>query len=137
MFQLKRRLENLKISQPTSSLPIPPAESSRLRNESAALPTDLLPDSSELFDIGERAGEGAGIEDEEVEVDIAERCDGKPETGNRKVRARFGRRWTHNEELCVASCGVILGRATFLGSEAPNGVRVGIMFHGLENDFIT
>jgi hypothetical protein len=36
----------------------------------------------------------------------------------------FGRRRTHNEELCVASCGVILGRATCYGSEAPNGVRV-------------
>lgn len=60
--------------------------------------------------------------DEEVEVEAE--CDGKPEEGNKTLRARFGRRRTHNEELCVASCGVILGRATFYGSEAPNGVRV-------------
>ena len=62
--------------------------------------------------------------DEELEIDTNGICDGKPEAGNTTVRARFGRRRTHNEELCVASCGVILGRATFYGSEAPNGVRV-------------
>jgi hypothetical protein len=81
----------------------------------------VLPD----VDLGADSPEGSGIIDEEVTVDASGICDGKPEVGNRKVRARFGRRRTHNEELCVASCGVILGRATFYGSEAPNGVRVG------------
>ncbi|KAG6834471.1 hypothetical protein H0H93_009450 [Arthromyces matolae] len=56
--------------------------------------------------------------------DDDELCNGKPESGNRPRRARFSHRLTHNEELCVASCGIILGRATFYGSEAPNGVRV-------------
>ncbi|KAI0071239.1 hypothetical protein K474DRAFT_1712639 [Panus rudis PR-1116 ss-1] len=41
-----------------------------------------------------------------------------------KLRARFGRRWTHNEQLCVSTCGVILGRATFYGSEAVSAVRL-------------
>ena len=68
--------------------------------------------------------EGVGGADEETIIDENGICDGKPETGNRSVKARFGRRRTHNEQLCVASCGVILGRATFFGSEAPNGVRV-------------
>jgi len=31
-----------------------------------------------------------------------------------------------NEQSCVASCGVILGQATFFGSEAPNGVCVSL-----------
>ncbi|KAF8953928.1 hypothetical protein BDZ97DRAFT_1929187 [Flammula alnicola] len=62
--------------------------------------------------------------DEELLIDANGICNGKPETGNTTVRARFGRRRTHNEELCVASCGVILGRTTFYGSEVPNGVRV-------------
>ena len=52
-------------------------------------------------------------------------------TGNRPARARFGRKRTHNEELCVTSCGVIVGRATFYGSEAPNGVRVSITIYYL------
>ncbi|KAF8065382.1 hypothetical protein FPV67DRAFT_1419290 [Lyophyllum atratum] len=55
-------------------------------------------------------------------------CGGeKPSAGNRTLKARFGRRRTHNEELCVGSCGIIMGRATFYGSEAPNGVRTFLM----------
>jgi hypothetical protein len=42
----------------------------------------------------------------------------------KKAKALFGRRKTHNEELTVMSCGVIIGRATFYGSEAANGVLV-------------
>lgn len=65
--------------------------------------------------------------DDDYEIDIFEiQCDGKAEVGNAgPVKARFGRRRTHNEELVVYSCGVIGGRVTFYGSEAPNGVRVG------------
>jgi hypothetical protein len=96
MFQLKRRLENLRM-QPTESI--------TSSHESSGL-----------------------AEDEEMEVNLNAGCNGKPESGNRQVKVCFGRRWTHNEELCVASCGVILGRATFLGSEAPNGVRVSHSF---------
>ncbi|KAJ7457135.1 hypothetical protein B0H11DRAFT_1738737 [Mycena galericulata] len=96
MFQLKHRLERLKVSQTHDSISIGSSIASRTRMTDE-LGDDLLPDF--------------GV------------CEGKPETGNRSVRARFGRRRTHNEELCVASCGVILGRATFYGSEAPNGVR--------------
>lgn len=63
-------------------------------------------------------------DDDSLEVD----CPDKPSEGNAKpgkrIRAFFGRFWTHNEELCVGCCGVILGRATFFGSEAPNAVRV-------------
>jgi hypothetical protein len=61
--------------------------------------------------------------DEEVVLDKDGVCDGKPEEGNKTLCARSGRKWMYNEELCVASCGVILGRATFYGSEAPNGVK--------------
>lgn len=62
-------------------------------------------------------------------------CDGKPEAGNRKIKARFGRKWTHNDELCTASCGIILGRTTFFGSEAPNGVRVGTVQQYCRNKY--
>lgn len=69
--------------------------------------------------------------EDEVAVDVngevlIEGCDKKPAGGHRKVFARFGRRRTHNDELCVASCGMILGRATFYGAEGPNSVRVSI-----------
>ena len=48
----------------------------------------------------------------------------KPELGNTKTWAHFGRWRTHNKELCVAICGVILGQATMYGYEGPNGVCV-------------
>jgi hypothetical protein len=57
---------------------------------------------------------------------LSQLCADKAASGNRPLRACFGRRRTHNEELCVASCGVILGRVTMYGSEAPNGVRVSV-----------
>ena len=103
MFQLKQQLARLKTSQPRDSIP------------------DTLPTSGPA---GIPATTPATFDDEEVVLDKDGICDGKPEEGNKTLRARFGRKRTHNEELCVASCGVILGRATFYGSEAPNGVRV-------------
>jgi len=99
MFQLKHRLARLRVSQPVAA---------------------ITPTVTELAD-----ATGSTLHtDDEVVVDADGVCDGKPESGNKSIRARFGRRRTHDEQLCVASCGIILGRATFYGSEAPNGVRV-------------
>ncbi|KAK1233689.1 hypothetical protein PQX77_002846 [Marasmius sp. AFHP31] len=100
MFQLKRRLERLHATQIHDSLP--------------TQATGAVGDGIE--------GVGAD-DDEDVYFDQDGVCDEKSEKGNTQSKARFGRKWTHNEQLCVASCGVILGRATFFGSEAPNGVR--------------
>jgi len=113
MFQLKHRLERAKISQTHDSLP---------RNLASAGDNDGDENDDDI-------GEGSGVQgdDDDILVDKDGICDGKPESGNKSVRARFGRRRTHNEELCVGSCGVILGRATFYGSEAPNGVRVSFL----------
>lgn len=75
--------------------------------------------------------EDLGVDtDQEVEI-TEDDCNGKPAGGNQKPRARFGRRRTHNDELCVASCGVILGRTTFYGSEAPSAVRVCLIQYSL------
>lgn len=51
-------------------------------------------------------------------------CDEKSEAGNRTLKAYFGRRRTHNEQLIVRTCGVIISRATLYGSEAVSGVNV-------------
>ncbi|KAF7290011.1 hypothetical protein HMN09_01305800 [Mycena chlorophos] len=113
MFQLKRRLERLKVSHPHTTAP------------SAAGGAGSSVVGDEADDEGDADGvEGTGAdEDEDVEIDRDGVCPDKPASGNTNPRARFGRRRTHNDELCVGSCGVILGRATFYGSEAPNGVR--------------
>ena len=60
----------------------------------------------------------------EIETELKGKCRGKNKTQTRKLKARFGRNRTHNDELCVYTCGIIAGRAVMFGSEAPNGVRV-------------
>ncbi|KAK7013809.1 hypothetical protein R3P38DRAFT_3575169 [Favolaschia claudopus] len=77
---------------------------SRLKKAGVAVPNDsLLP--------------GDNVEDDD-EVIIEASCDGKAEAGNRTLRAYFGARRTHNEQLIMRSCGVILARATLFGSES-------------------
>lgn len=72
--------------------------------------------------------DGDGTTDELIEVDDDGECPSKSDEGNVKTRARFGRRRTHNEQLVVATCGVILGRATMYGSEGIDGTRVCIQY---------
>ncbi|KAH7927102.1 hypothetical protein BV22DRAFT_1103930 [Leucogyrophana mollusca] len=78
----------------------------KLKKAGISIPSDSVP-----------SGEGA--DDEEVIIE----CDGKADEGNQKLRARFGRRRTHNEQLIMRPCGVILSRATFFGSEAISSVN--------------
>jgi len=130
MFQLKLHLERLRVSQTHDSL--------AATASSVATSITSKSDDAEAY---KTVLEGAGAdEDEDITVDKNGICNGKPETGNRTVKACFGCKRTHNEQLCIGSCGVILGRATFYGSEALNGVRI---HHSLQllkilivNDFI-
>jgi hypothetical protein len=41
-----------------------------------------------------------------------------------KLRAQFGRKRTHNEQIIVAPCGIIMARETFYGAEAVSSVVV-------------
>ncbi|KAJ7718060.1 hypothetical protein B0H16DRAFT_1797918 [Mycena metata] len=90
MFQLKHRLKRLKVSQTHDSL----APGSRTSPNCMADKGDgdLMP---ELVDArqdddedDEGAAEGHGVDaDEDVEIDVAGICEGKPETGSKTVRA--------------------------------------------------
>ena len=42
----------------------------------------------------------------------------------KKLRAQFGRKRTHNEQIIVAPCGMIMARETFFGAEAVSSVVV-------------
>lgn len=42
-------------------------------------------------------------------------------------KVKLSRRWTHNEQLFVRCCGIIVARATFFGSEAISGVKVSFL----------
>ncbi|KAJ7205836.1 hypothetical protein GGX14DRAFT_644475 [Mycena pura] len=46
----------------------------------------------------------------------------KSDTGNRKYKALFGGLRTHNEQILVRPCGVIVSRATFYNAEAVSNV---------------
>jgi hypothetical protein len=108
MFQLKNRLSHQRERLTGKSTPAPFL---------ASYATPIGPDSGDGED-------QIGIDGEvEVEVDTPNHCKGKT-SGKSKVKARFGRRRTHNDELCVNCCGIIVGRTTCYGSEGVNGVRV-------------
>jgi hypothetical protein len=96
MFQLKACLQRLKHTNLTDSLP---AWESSMED----LADDELDTDANGNDI---------------------HCDGKSEAGNQFLKAQFGHHPTHNEELCVTSCGMILGWATFYGAEGLDSVQV-------------
>ena len=58
-----------------------------------------------------------------VDPDIPNTQNSTPQR-NKKVRAKFTRSWTHNKQLAVAPCGIILGRDTMFGAEAISSVAV-------------
>ncbi|THH18979.1 hypothetical protein EUX98_g8864 [Antrodiella citrinella] len=45
-----------------------------------------------------------------------------PTEGGRRMKAQFGRKRTHNEQVIVAPCGMIIARVTFFGAEGLNSV---------------
>jgi hypothetical protein len=61
--------------------------------------------------------------DGESDSDIEKNNSG-PEKSKPRIKARFSRRRTHNEQIIVAPCGVILSRATFFGAEGVGSVIV-------------
>lgn len=64
------------------------------------------------------------VSEEFSEFDTEGECPSKAEEGNTVPRARLGRRRSHNEQLVVCTCGVIIGRATMFGSEGISSAKV-------------
>lgn len=101
MFQLQGQLERLHVSHPNDF----------------ETPASTSKDGLESAEVLE------GAEDKRLQ-EIEEVCDEKAEEGNVKITARFARCWTHNEQLIIRPCEIILARATCYGSEAINAVKV-------------
>ena len=96
-FQLKDRLERARVAHPSDSI----AEERTL--------DDVVDDEVE----------------QDIEVAAAIQNDARTSNSHRKkLRAQFGRRRTHNEQLIVAPCGIILARQTFYGAEGVSSVAV-------------
>lgn len=66
---------------------------------------------------GTQEGESFAISGEGVEDDTRP---SRPAS----VKGVFSRRWTHNEQLMVRPCGIVVGRATFFSAESMTGVKV-------------
>ena len=97
----------------------------RQRRAQVAHPRDALP--VEVTDISEL------IEDGDVEDDFEFNGKGLPiptdsaPKGKKTLRAQFGRKRTHNEQLFVAPCGMIMARETFYHAEAIYSVIVSLL----------
>ncbi len=123
MFQLKRHHERLHAESKTTNH-IPTTFVACLQLEQLISDTtsttpqvsDSLVNSEQFFESLDHI-----LDNGEIECEAE-----KAVSGNKCHCAQFGRCRTHNEELMVASCGVIIGRATFFGSEAINGVVVSL-----------
>jgi hypothetical protein len=126
MFQLRRRLDKKYLSN-TGSQPHP-ITSNEPNSPQEPIDEDPLIESDREFDHDEPNCDNDDEDIVEIAVDTIDEvltpCSDKSAEGHRKTFARFGRRRTHNEQLCVTSCGIVLGRATFYGAEGPNSVRV-------------
>ncbi|KAF8158822.1 hypothetical protein BJ912DRAFT_866425 [Pholiota molesta] len=75
-----------------------------------------LPDSMSSSDIPE-------IEDGTKADNTQDAATRKSDAGNKAPKARFARRRTHNEQLLVSCCGIVLARGTMFGAEAISGVK--------------
>ncbi len=64
--------------------------------------------------------------DEDLDEDILASRAKKRTTAFEKVKSTLARRWTHNEQLVVKCCGVIISRATFYNSEGMSNVLVSL-----------
>jgi hypothetical protein len=95
MFQLKARLERAKVAHLNDAMPFTGA-GGKERNL-----------NSDEEDISDNEGENP-----------------TNDTPNPKIRVQHGRKRTHNEQLFVAPCGVIIARETFYGAEAVGSVVV-------------
>jgi hypothetical protein len=96
-FQLKAKLERAKMIQMKNSAP-----------RCLDIVPDLEAEDDELSD----------VDDEDV---LEEESSSAPQ-----IRVQVGRRRTHNEQLFVAPCGMVIARETFYGAEAPSTVIVSI-----------
>ena len=98
-FQLKERLRRAHVAHPVDG-------SMQQEVDLSALAAD---DSDDIFEVGTNnivlASPGSALDESQPQV-------------TQHLRAQFGRKQTHNEQVLVAPCGVILGRATFFNAEA-------------------
>ena len=91
----------------------------RMKQLQVAHPNDGAAEERNLYEVVDEEDDELFEDDEQGNVTATE----GPASENtampkKRVRARFGRRHTHNEQILVAPCGMILAHETFYGAEA-------------------
>jgi hypothetical protein len=110
-FQLSQRLQQARVSHP---------EDSSIGTDASE---ELMPTPDDDFDLEldhELDENGRPLRGKE---NIDQGNSPNPEK-KRATRIQFGRRRTHNEEIAVAPCSMIMARETFYGAEAIPSVVV-------------
>jgi hypothetical protein len=87
----------------------------RLQRARIAHPNDAVAEESNSTSVD--------IDTEEFEINSSQESSQKE-----RIRAQFGRRWTHNEQIIVTPCGIIIARETFYGAEGVGSVVVSRLF---------
>lgn len=114
-FQLRNRLERARQTYSSSR-----SENTRALSQLTDLDNDI--ESFAIHNNG-RITSGDHAESEDASED-----DPPPPSATKKLRAKFTRSRTHNEQLAVAPCGIIFSRDTMFGAEGVASVAVGINF---------
>lgn len=94
-------------------------------NDSIVMPGGDESDSGEhVEDEGRSQNSSAPLRNPIISSPPLDDCDKKSPAGNRPRRTQFGRAHSHNEQLGLTTCGTIIGRQTFYGSEGTRNVVV-------------
>lgn len=104
-FRLRELLQRTRLAAAADAMPQP---------IDIAVLTEALADEDHVYEVDDR---GRIIADAPVSD-----CPDKPATGNKRLKAQFSRKRTHNEQIIVAPCGVVIARTTLYGAEAVMSV---------------
>ena len=131
-FTLKDRLQRHRVSHPNNALSIPGQqdeveEDDDLEETNTWFESD---DNGHIHVFSDPNPGSVGVSDSDIPSSSSPPiipCEAvKSNEGNRKMKAQFGRRRTHNEQTMVRPCGIICARATFYGAEAVSNVLVSV-----------
>lgn len=126
-FTLKDRYKHAQVSHPTEAIPASdePQEGPELEENIQWF--EVEGDQIRLFNNNDPGSVG-------VVDDVNEPCPSKSDTGNKKIKAQFGRRRTHNEQTLVRPCGIIFARATMFGAEAVSNFLVSVAHNHYDHE---
>jgi len=112
-FQLQERLNRARVAHPTDSIAVERA-ADEIIDEEAVDEEFIVVDE---HDATQRSRPSITTTTNFPQLQVKKR-----------IKATFGRKRTHNEQVLVAPCGIILARETFYGAEGISTCAVSLVF---------